>query len=498
MRGGDIQHLITALNVEVGGGALEVAADAADAVGGLACTPFGYGVQIGLGAAMTFLLPGGAVAKGATAAKSGAISTAVAALFADLLEDRVAGGARAICGQDKDGNITDAAAFGSCMAYGARAAANINAASMGGVEISDSEEMALNSRLEEQERNEFRNKSLTSRLFDLKESRSLASSVLLKGRSAQFDLAGLTTDALAAPVSLVGKFSSFIQPVKAEPISYDWGFPLVSVPTSVVEDPQFEDPFDNARRFAELYKAGRVETDRAMDCFGVSFSMSGIDDRIISRAENDVIIASDAYQRARCNDLSDPNWVRTMLFVLDDAIVTSMDCYEGGAQSCADIGIETDAPLSPVGVAPDGDFRGQDTSAQQCQIGDDAGVGNTPDPNIRIRLCSVNGIIVNVAIERNVQVILEGGQRDDLSFSAVSAYRTREHQARLYQRDPDGAAPPGRSMHEWGLAVDFSCDGGRRGIRRDSDCFRWLKDNQAVHGLQHRASGPWHWSTTGF
>jgi secretion/DNA translocation related TadE-like protein len=37
----------------------------------------------------------------------------------------------------------------------------------------------------------------------------------------------------------------------------------------------------------------------------------------------------------------------------------------------------------------------------------------------------------------------------------VSGYRTREEQARLHREKPELAAPPGRSMHERGLAADL-------------------------------------------
>jgi hypothetical protein len=57
-------------------------------------------------------------------------------------------------------------------------------------------------------------------------------------------------------------------------------------------------------------------------------------------------------------------------------------------------------------------------------------------------------------------------------------------------------ARPGRSMHEQGLAVDFTCGGGSIGSRRNS-CFRWLSDHAASFGLYNLPSEPWHWSTTG-
>jgi peptidoglycan hydrolase CwlO-like protein len=57
-------------------------------------------------------------------------------------------------------------------------------------------------------------------------------------------------------------------------------------------------------------------------------------------------------------------------------------------------------------------------------------------------------------------------------------------------------APPGASMHEQGLAVDFTCNGTLIPSRGDP-CFLWLDANAATFGLFNLPSEPWHWSTNG-
>jgi hypothetical protein len=56
-------------------------------------------------------------------------------------------------------------------------------------------------------------------------------------------------------------------------------------------------------------------------------------------------------------------------------------------------------------------------------------------------------------------------------------------------------APVGRSMHERGLAIDFTSGG--RTISSGSAAFRWLQANASKFGLRNLPSEPWHWSTTG-
>ena len=57
-------------------------------------------------------------------------------------------------------------------------------------------------------------------------------------------------------------------------------------------------------------------------------------------------------------------------------------------------------------------------------------------------------------------------------------------------------ARPGASMHEKGMAMDFTCDGAL--IRsRSSKCFQWLAANAANFGFKNLPSEPWHWSVNG-
>ena len=57
-------------------------------------------------------------------------------------------------------------------------------------------------------------------------------------------------------------------------------------------------------------------------------------------------------------------------------------------------------------------------------------------------------------------------------------------------------ARPGASMHEQGLAIDFSANGDL--IRSRSDVgFQWLDAHAASYGFYNLPSEPWHWSVNG-
>ncbi len=57
-------------------------------------------------------------------------------------------------------------------------------------------------------------------------------------------------------------------------------------------------------------------------------------------------------------------------------------------------------------------------------------------------------------------------------------------------------APPGRSRHEAGLAVDFACGANNQTIGRGR-CYRWAARNASQFGFFNHTSEPWHWSIDG-
>ncbi|HET6951168.1 MAG TPA: M15 family metallopeptidase, partial [Acidimicrobiales bacterium] len=69
----------------------------------------------------------------------------------------------------------------------------------------------------------------------------------------------------------------------------------------------------------------------------------------------------------------------------------------------------------------------------------------------------------------------------------------------IYQMPSSSCSPPtarpGTSLHERGLAIDFTCNGGS--VRRGNACWNFLVANAAGYGLYNLPSEPWHWSTTG-
>ncbi len=127
-------------------------------------------------------------------------------------------------------------------------------------------------------------------------------------------------------------------------------------------------------------------------------------------------------------------------------------------------------------------------------------VGNVP-------LCTVGGITVNCQISGKLESMLQAARADGVTLSgsgwrdpAAQIALRREHcgssNYAIYEMSPSSCRPPtarpGQSMHEVGLAIDFTnCQS------KGSTCYRWLAGHAGSYGFLNLPSEPWHWSVNG-
>lgn len=125
-------------------------------------------------------------------------------------------------------------------------------------------------------------------------------------------------------------------------------------------------------------------------------------------------------------------------------------------------------------------------------------------------LVVVQGIRVDASIAPTLANLLAAAEAEGLALSG-GGYRSHDEQIALrrahcgsseyaiYEMPADECSPPtarpGQSMHESGLAIDFTCGG--RLVANGDRCYRWLTMNAASFGLYNLPAEPWHWSTTG-
>lgn len=125
-------------------------------------------------------------------------------------------------------------------------------------------------------------------------------------------------------------------------------------------------------------------------------------------------------------------------------------------------------------------------------------------------IVSVGGIRVHQSIAGNLQRLLAaasasgislsgGGYRDPAGQIAVRRNNCGSSNYAVYQMPASACSPPtarpGTSMHEQGLAIDFTQGGST--LTRGSSGFAWLRANASSYGFFNLPSEPWHWSTNG-
>jgi hypothetical protein len=127
-----------------------------------------------------------------------------------------------------------------------------------------------------------------------------------------------------------------------------------------------------------------------------------------------------------------------------------------------------------------------------------------------ISLTTVRGITVASSIADNLDRMLGAAEADGVHLSG-NGYRDSSQQVATRRRNCGSSdyavyekpasqchpptARPGQSMHERGLAIDFTGGGGT--IRRGSAGYNWLRAHAAAYGFHNLPSESWHWSTTG-
>jgi LAS superfamily LD-carboxypeptidase LdcB len=134
-----------------------------------------------------------------------------------------------------------------------------------------------------------------------------------------------------------------------------------------------------------------------------------------------------------------------------------------------------------------------------------------PPPQPAPPLTTVRGITVATSIAGQLDAMLGAAASAGITLGG-SGYRDINRQIELrrahcgtsyyaiYEMPAMLCTPPtaipGLSMHEKGLAVDFTWN-GRAITSRDSPAFQWLAANAGRYGFINLPSEPWHWSVSG-
>lgn len=122
-----------------------------------------------------------------------------------------------------------------------------------------------------------------------------------------------------------------------------------------------------------------------------------------------------------------------------------------------------------------------------------------------VQLRTVRGITVAASIADALDRMLGAAEDDGIVFGGGGYRDPSQQQALRDAHCPSDDAPstscrpptarPGHSMHERGLAIDFTVNGSTLTV--GSAGYRWLRAHAASYGFYNLPGEPWHWSTNG-
>ena len=171
---------------------------------------------------------------------------------------------------------------------------------------------------------------------------------------------------------------------------------------------------------------------------------------------------------------------------------------------------EAQAALAVAMARAEAKAKADAAAAAQAQA-DASGAAGAGRAGLATVACPGGGAItVSASIGGNVRSLLAaasaaglnmcgGGYRDPAEQVALRRAHCGTSNYAIYDAPASACSPPtakpGASMHEQGLAIDFTCGGGT--IGSGSACFNWLAAHAGAYGLKNLPSEPWHWSVDG-
>jgi septal ring factor EnvC (AmiA/AmiB activator) len=156
----------------------------------------------------------------------------------------------------------------------------------------------------------------------------------------------------------------------------------------------------------------------------------------------------------------------------------------------------------------------QELAEQMAQQAAQAAASGIQDPPGGLATASCPGggsITVAGDIQGAVQRLVDDAAADGVTMCG-NGYRDPQDQINLrrqhcgssnyaiYQAPSSSCSPPtakpGSSLHEQGLAIDFTCGGGGT-VSYGDPCYDWLQAHSEEYGLYNLPSESWHYSVNG-
>lgn len=235
------------------------------------------------------------------------------------------------------------ATLGHTMNYGVFYAANQQGVSSAGNALSSAEAYQLKERDTQIAQADFAQESVSRRLFDAYDSRSLAGRIIDSGalRSTQ-NFATTFANAINIPKIFASVASSGgfgIMGRAAATSTYDYGTPKVGFSIADLDDSRFENPLDNSTQASAVLDTNQDYVNRAKECFGVSISKDTENHWVVDGGSDYIDTTSSTYNQGTCADRS-LDWLRVRFFIFDSLAMEAASCLENiDTVSCERVGM---------------------------------------------------------------------------------------------------------------------------------------------------------------
>lgn len=168
------------------------------------------------------------------------------------------------------------------------------------------------------------------------------------------------------------------------------------------------------------------------------------------------------------------------------------------------------AGTTDVGIQ-DGNVNGNIVKVRLCAIPDLPSSDAESNPNSNYYIEGAAGLaLVNSRASGTVLEMVKEMKAAGLNVAATSTFRTNQRQIDLRNSLGNQAAPPGKSNHQIGLAIDWRISPGNQNIsstcaRENGYCkpptdpygiYAWLKENASSYGFSQYSEEFWHWEAS--
>lgn len=235
------------------------------------------------------------------------------------------------------------APYGNILNYGARLASNDSFMAAGGRPLTGTETAQLKEHQIVAARQDLQSESFATRMFSPYEANSLVSQLIdkqsptMSGNLSNMAIGILDLpNLLTSPIKLIGHLFNSDAGAAAAASSYDYGFPEFGFSESELNNKDFDNPFTNSDRAMGILQGsnGDKYISRAKKCFGVNLTK----DNSPITSEGSVPHYTDAMKNdSGCSDTSS-DWTSIRFYIFDTQMMEAQACYEGGSDSCTNIG----------------------------------------------------------------------------------------------------------------------------------------------------------------